>query len=585
MKHPAHSYCQFSSSDIKSNVSDDFSDAYKLSENMNKPDKENFIFSLPYKHGAFNTQFPEYDGIEVSRNILQPKPILALQSTNLNKSLDISSKSISNSSVSKLLDTHDEVLSSDSCFCAHPIIKPPKTINTNQPLRTISSIRSCDRIKDNSSPTKDLSNHLDTLNIKNESTIKLSQTHSYTPESSPVLNTKGTIFDNSSFVPDLAISYKKLCNECNTDNAEFILTSCGHKICQKCLSVLISSTPINLCTCYICHKPITSFINRSSLEPSLSSNKLQSIYNSSVIKDNFFTNSFDIKHSRHCAFPEKNTESSNITTDSLLKESLLKQNPFSDISTLVIPQDWTCLKISNIPWDLSIEAIHEFLGKNARIAPYNIHSQPIHFIMDRMSAKTQSERYVELSSRNDAQRLAERRSGKLLGSRNVVLEIATQEELMNRIFPKWKGEWKGVNPCADENLKSLRQFSVPKAEIVTREELNSLINHVKTYRSPYSRKCPQRPFEDFISILAKFPWHKGSFYTLSQRDLLHSSLINHLHTTEILSFLMYNGFKIDGLHSSEKEVYSLSDVAKIEISYINTKLLEYTSSVSSTTLH
>ncbi|KAG4305286.1 hypothetical protein PORY_001456 [Pneumocystis oryctolagi] len=659
METKSHSQCKFSCSDAKLKVPGDFSDAYKLLEIGNKTDKENLVFSLQHKHDNFNAQFPEYNGIETSRNVLQPKPIVPLQSVNFNKSFCIPSDLVSETSSLKLLDNRDEVLLPDSCSYPHSIIKPPKAANASQPVKTAPSIRSSCWVKSVCSPSKHLSEHLDALNIKNEAAIKSSQTHSYTPESSPVLNAKRDIFDNNFFASDLSISYKKLCNECNTDSAEFVLTPCGHKICQKCLGSLINSTPINLCTCYICHKPITCFTSRISLESNFAYNKFQPTCDFVASKDCSFGNSFDIKQLKHSSFIEENHESLNTMTNSFLKEALMTGKLFADISTLVTPQDWTCLKISNIPWDLSIEAIYEFLGKNARIAPYSVHSQPIHFIMDRMSAKTQSECYVELSSRNDAQRLAERRSGKLLGSRNVVLEIATQEELMNRIFPKWKGEWKGVDPYADENLKSIRQFSIPKAEIVTREELNSLINHVKTYRSPYSRKCPQRPFEDFISILAKFPWHKGDFYTLGQRDLLHSSLltlieilkghlkkgrlpelnfrllerlvhagttntcftekqkfeifkiaglpcnfeankialinldlkavsclkIDHLYTTEVFSFLMYNGFKTNDLQLSEKEIYSLSDVAKIELSYINAKMLKYMSSVLPTKLH
>ncbi|KAG5520107.1 hypothetical protein PMAC_001183 [Pneumocystis sp. 'macacae'] len=659
MESKIYPYSQFSSSDSKLNISNDFSGAYKLLETSNNMDKENFAFSLPYKHSDFSIQFTEYGSIEPSRNILQPKPILALQSANVNKPLDISADGISETHALKLLDVSDEVLSpDDSCFCAHPVIKPPKTVNIKQSSVILPSVKPAGWIRGAHSPPEDLSEHFEALNMKNEE-VKSSQTHLHVSESSPILNAKRDIFDNNSFPSDLSISYRKLCNECDTDNAEFVLTPCGHKICQKCLGCLISSTPIDLCTCYICYKSITSFTSRSSLEPNFLYNKYQLACNFGISKSSFPTNSLDIKQLKHSVFPKGNHEKIDIKTNPLSKESLLMKNPFSDISTLVTPQDWICLKISNIPWDLSIEAIHEFLGKNARIAPYSIHSQPIHFIMDRMSAKTQSECYVELSSRNDAQRLAERRSGKLLGSRNVVLEIATQEELMNRIFPKWKGEWKGVDPYADENLKSIRQFSVPKAEIVTREELNSLINHVKTYRSPYSRKCPQRPFEDFISILAKFPWHKGDFYTVGQRDLLHSSLItfieilkghlkkgrlpelnfrllerlihagtintcfterqkfeifkiaglpcnfetsrislinldlkavgclkiDHLHTTEVLSFLMYNGFKINSLQLSEKDICSLSDVAKLELSYINTKLLEYMPPAFPTTLY
>lgn len=175
-------------------------------------------------------QFSEYGSIETSRNILQPKPILALQSANVNKPLSISSDGISETHASKLLDVGDEVLSpDDSCFCAHPAIKPPKAINIKQSAGIFSSVKPASWIKGVHSPSEDLSEHLEALNIKNEAAIKSLQTGLHVSESSPVLNTKRDIFDNNSFSSDLSVSYRKVCNECDTDDAEFVLTPCGHK--------------------------------------------------------------------------------------------------------------------------------------------------------------------------------------------------------------------------------------------------------------------------------------------------------------------------------------------------------------------
>jgi len=43
-------------------------------------------------------------------------------------------------------------------------------------------------------------------------------------------------------------------------------------------------------------------------------------------------------------------------------------------------------------------------------------------------------------------------------------------------------------------------------------------------QSPYSRKCPERPYESLMSIIAKFPWHRGEYYTVLQRDHLFEAL-------------------------------------------------------------
>ncbi len=66
-------------------------------------------------------------------------------------------------------------------------------------------------------------------------------------------------------------------------------------------------------------------------------------------------------------------------------------------------------------------------------------------------------------------------------------------------------------------------------EWISKEEVNSILTHAKTFKSPYTRKCPQRPFENFISILALYPWANRAVYTKSQVALLfegYSSLVS-----------------------------------------------------------
>lgn len=53
------------------------------------------------------------------------------------------------------------------------------------------------------------------------------------------------------------------------------------------------------------------------------------------------------------------------------------------------------------------------------------------------------------------------------------------------------------------------------------EEIQNILTHAKTFKSPYTRKCPQRPFENFISILALFPWANKIIYAESQVELLY----------------------------------------------------------------
>lgn len=122
---------------------------------------------------------------------------------------------------------------------------------------------------------------------------------------------------------------------------------------------------------------------------------------------------------------------------------------------------------------------------------------PAHFVLDRTSGKTQSEIFLEFTTISDAERFAQRKSGRCLGSRVVEIELVSSKEMLDAIFPRARdGMW------------------------TTREEIQNIITHAKTFKSPYTRKCPQRPIENFISILSLFPWANNSAYTASQVDLL-----------------------------------------------------------------
>ena len=120
-----------------------------------------------------------------------------------------------------------------------------------------------------------------------------------------------------------------------------------------------------------------------------------------------------------------------------------------------------------------------------------------------MSGKTQSTCYVEFTTYSDAQRMVQRRNNRALGTRNVQLSIVPQEELMEAVFPRFRGEWRGVDPWIREVEEGLQQSTTPNPTIpvesgeymsrdgiltggfVSREEINSILTHAKTYRA-----CP-----------------------------------------------------------------------------------------------
>ncbi|CAJ0651129.1 1104_t:CDS:2 [Entrophospora sp. SA101] len=98
---------------------------------------------------------------------------------------------------------------------------------------------------------------------------------------------------------------------------------------------------------------------------------------------------------------------------------------------------------------------------------------------------------------------------------------STQGDLMKAIFPKWKGEFSGSNAIVTQTVLQSNP-TIPHVPFITREEMNSLLKSF--FKLHFSRKCAERPFENIISVLVKFPFHQGELYTTLQRDLLFEML-------------------------------------------------------------
>jgi hypothetical protein len=132
-----------------------------------------------------------------------------------------------------------------------------------------------------------------------------------------------------------------------------------------------------------------------------------------------------------------------------------------------------------------------------------------------MSGKTQSTCYVEFGTYSDAQRMIQRRNNRALGTRNVQLSIVPQEELMEAVFPRFRGEWRSVDPWireveegqvgntttvaptpgAVESGEYMSRDGIVTGGFVSREEINSILTHAKTYRV-----CPPLPLIHILSV-------------------------------------------------------------------------------------
>ncbi|KAJ4018010.1 hypothetical protein NW752_001920 [Fusarium irregulare] len=193
------------------------------------------------------------------------------------------------------------------------------------------------------------------------------------------------------------------------------------------------------------------------------------------------------------------------------------------------------VRLKNIPFSTKRSEVVAFIGRNSRML--NDGDEPIHIIMDRATSKTM-DAFVEFVTMEDAMRCAEKHHqytqvGRIsrLGERPVEVELSSQAALMQELFPLARGVfWDGANPQVlptnnNEPWVNFKGFISP-------EEMVMLVKHVEVpHRSPFSKECPQRPYECLISTLRKFPWYSSDHVTIAQRGAMYKA------TTKLIRLL------------------------------------------------
>ncbi|KAF4336992.1 hypothetical protein FBEOM_9110 [Fusarium beomiforme] len=187
------------------------------------------------------------------------------------------------------------------------------------------------------------------------------------------------------------------------------------------------------------------------------------------------------------------------------------------------------VRLKNIPFSTKRAEIVAFVGRNSRML--SDVDEPIHIIMDRATSKTM-DAFVEFTTMEDAMRCAEKhhqqaQAGRVsrLGERSIEVELSSQSALMQDLFPLAHGVfWDGAIPKVlpnnfHEPWENFKGFISP-------EEMVMLVKHVEVpHRSPFSKECPQRPYECLISTLRKFPWHAADHITIHQRGAMYKATI------------------------------------------------------------
>ncbi|KAI9270785.1 hypothetical protein BDA99DRAFT_557582 [Phascolomyces articulosus] len=197
------------------------------------------------------------------------------------------------------------------------------------------------------------------------------------------------------------------------------------------------------------------------------------------------------------------------------------------------PKKYAVAKISNIPWNASIhdiETLFKDTELDVKLPSKQDTAQCIHIIIDKSSGKTLSEAYVEFESEQDITRVLQKLKSPQVKTRRVYITKSSPEKLFRDIFPQWRGVFiDGLPSIADEQqqitahllLDSSCPSPSPPPPLVEGHEYESLLGICRNFKLHFSRKCAERPFENFISMIVKFPWDKPVIITTMQRDHLY----------------------------------------------------------------
>ncbi|KAF9872211.1 hypothetical protein CkaCkLH20_10303 [Colletotrichum karsti] len=268
-------------------------------------------------------------------------------------------------------------------------------------------------------------------------------------------------------------------------------------------------------------------------------------------------------------------------------ETAMHHSNFPFIEPASRPGNFTVrgvVKIGNIPFVTNRSEIIAVLGRNSRIL--NDTEEPVHIIMERVTGKT-TDAYVEFQTLEDAAKAVEKHQQNIgrgrvtrIGQRPVEIELSSQAALMKDLFPSARGVfWNGTNPQvlannANEPWDNFKGF-------VSNEEMTMLVKHVEVpHRSPFSKECPQRPFECLISTLTKFPWHMKTHITIMQRHAMHKAtcdlvriLVNSIRdrrdelnlTQRLLKRVVAAAMRCEGFSATQKDdIAYLVDMGEME---------------------
>ncbi|KAG2219001.1 hypothetical protein INT45_007663 [Circinella minor] len=248
-------------------------------------------------------------------------------------------------------------------------------------------------------------------------------------------------------------------------------------------------------------------------------------------KKNITIPSIEDKENTKKKLRPKGNNATKLLSESLSYALTIANNPSEN------PKRYAVAKISNvrIPWSVSIHDIEELFNNpelGIKLPSKQETAQYVHIIIDKSSGKTLSEAYVEFESEHDISKVLQKVKTPHVKTRRVYITRSSSEQLFRAVFPRWCGAFINDIPSTADK-QNPRKITAPHLSsiiaspppppppFVEGQEYDSLLAVCRNFKLHFSRKCAERPFENFISMIVKFPWEHPTIITTMQRDHLY----------------------------------------------------------------
>ncbi|KAI8334870.1 hypothetical protein BD560DRAFT_414300 [Blakeslea trispora] len=210
-----------------------------------------------------------------------------------------------------------------------------------------------------------------------------------------------------------------------------------------------------------------------------------------------------------------------------------------------VSRPYNVIKITHFPFHVGINDIKSLFSGHPHFSlPAETDLvQCVHIMMDTKTGKTKGIAFVEVicqDQSNMAKHLANFSFRNHQVFRSCKFMLSSYDEICSQLFYNWNGQFHHglAYPNNSSNIRDMMMAGSKKTTFfIHPEELRALINICQKFKANFNRRCPDRPFEYFISLILHMPWKQQNVLNAVQPSLIyqhykHAAITLYQHTSK-----------------------------------------------------